>query len=165
MFLAIGVGVAACGAASARNTSIPECGAWPTPFVQHKPFIFTDPRSGLTLTVESDNRHVTATAPNGKVRWRRNLFADPKMKAAYVPPPDIEGQPRLSMKTWNQRVQWQIDHESIDRIGPVPECEIKRIDHHLSPMYRGHYIRAGSGMHIFYLLDATTGDIVVEMVN
>ena len=39
------------------------------------------------------------------------------------------------------------------------------IDHDRAPPFHGYYIRAGSGTHMTYLLDANTGDIVVDMIN
>ncbi len=58
-----------------------------------------------------------------------------------------------------------IDHLSIDRIEVLPECALAIVDHHMPAQFRGHYIRAGSGTHIFWLLDAETGDFLVEQIN
>src|SRR5579864_5869670 len=49
-------------------------GDWTTPFANGQPFLLKDPRSGSFLYVESDNRHMSAIAPDGTLLWHRNLF-------------------------------------------------------------------------------------------
>jgi hypothetical protein len=44
------------------------------------PFSYKDLHTNITLQVEPDGRHVTATSPEGKVLWRRNPFVDAKMQ-------------------------------------------------------------------------------------
>ncbi len=41
-----------------------------------KPLIFRDPVTQNYFYVESDGRHVTAFAPDGRILWHRNPFVD-----------------------------------------------------------------------------------------
>jgi hypothetical protein len=141
--------------ARAVEPSIPKCGTWFEPFTAHQPYLMNDPRSGLMLYVESDGRHVSAITRQGKILWHRNVFDDPKLEKGFPPPPLIDGKNHFSAREY-------FSHQVIERIGPVPDCEIPAIDQ--GPA--GHYIRTSSGgNHIFYLLDATTGDFVIDEIN
>lgn len=42
---------------------------------------------------------------------------------------------------------------------------VRFIDHELPSVFKGHYVRAGSGTHIFWLLNAKTGDFKMEQIN
>lgn len=138
---------------------------WPKPFPAGQPYLLNDPRSGLLLYVEGDGRHMAAITRDGKILWHRNLFADPRLERILVPPPPIEGQPTPSPEQWRQHVRSFLSHLSIDRIGVEPDCWLHYIDHDLPPQLRGHYIRAGSGTYIFWLIDAKTGDLQMEEMN
>ena len=82
--------------ACAGDQGTPKCSAWLEPFPIHQPYLITDPRTGLMLYVESDNRHIAAITRDGKVVWHRNLFDDPKIRGSFVPPPPLPGEEPLS---------------------------------------------------------------------
>ena len=117
------------------------------------------------LYVESDGRHMAAITPDGKIVWHRNLFSDPRLERQFPVPPQIEGEPSLSSEEWGRREHSYVAHLSIDRIGIEPDCMVRIMDHNLPPSFSGHYIRAGSGTHIFWLLDAKTGNFQMEEIN
>jgi hypothetical protein len=117
------------------------------------------------LHVESDGRHMSAITRNGMILWHRNLFDDPRLEYVFPAPPQIEGEPPVSGGEWRRHMRSYVGHLSIDRIGVEPDCALRFIDHDLPPQFRGHYIRAGSGTHIFWLLDANTGDFQLEEIN
>lgn len=137
----------------------------PEPFARGQPFLLNDPRSGLSLRLESDGRHMKAITRGGKILWQRNLFDDPKLERMFPPPPQIEGEPSISNAEWRRRMHSYVGHLGIDRIGIEPDCARNLNDHHLPALYRGHYIYAGSGTHIFWLLDAKTGDLRIDHIN
>jgi hypothetical protein len=155
--VAAGLSAQAASAACAR--------VWPEAFARGEPFSLNDPRSGLMLYVEGDGRHMAAIARDGKIRWHRDLFGDRKMRLLFIPPPQIEGWPSPSRKQLQQQARSFASHLRIDRIDSEPDCMLGFIDHDLPAAFRGHYIRAGSGTHIFWLLDAMSGDIQMEQVN
>jgi hypothetical protein len=160
--------VLACAGAAGgpASASSPACApAWPEPFARGAPFLLNDPRSGLTLYVESDGRHMAAITRDGQILWHRDVFGDPKMQLQFVPPPPIEGWPEPSPKQLRQQARSFAAHLGIDRIESEPDCMLRFIDHDLPLAFHGHYIRAGSGTHIFWLLDAASGDIQMEQVN
>ena len=148
--------------AYAGDTGIPKCGSWPEPFPANQAFVFNDPRSGLILYVESDHRHMAAVTHDGKLLWHRNLFEG--LKGA-PPPYQLPDEPTISRAEGEKRVRAVLAHLTIDSIGPVPDCAMKAVDHDMALPFRGHYIRAGSGTHMTYLLDAKTGDIIVDIIN
>ena len=148
--------------AHAGDTGIPKCGSWPEPFAANQPFVSDDPRSGLILYVESDHRHMAAITHDEKLLWHRNLFEG--LKGA-PPPYQLPGESPISAAEGQKRVRAHLAHLTIDSIGPVPDCAMNAIDHDMAPPFHGHYIRAGSGTHMTFLLDAKTGDIVVDMIN
>jgi hypothetical protein len=115
------------------------------------------------LYVESDGRHMAAITREGKIAWHRNLFDGLKPESVFVPPPRIEGELGFSDEEW--RRYSDVSRLSIDRIGIEPDCVLRFIDHDLPPHLHGHYIRAGSGTHIFWLIDAKTGDLQVQEIN
>jgi len=41
-----------------------------------KPMTYKDPRTSVSIYVESDGRHIAAIAPNGKLLWVRNPFEE-----------------------------------------------------------------------------------------
>jgi hypothetical protein len=124
-----------------------------------QPFVLNDPRSGLILYVESDGRHIAAITRDGKMRWHRNLFDDPRLPGLFPAP--IE-RPAKAVREWQQSY---IAHEAIDRIGIETDCVLRlRNQGHDPARFRGHYIRAGSGTHITWLLDAKTGDFQLENI-
>ena len=146
----------------AGDTGLPKCGSWPEPFAANQPYVFKDPRSGLMLYVESDNRHMAAITRDGRLLWHRNLFEG--LKGA-PPPYQLPDEPPISTAEGQKRVRAYLARLTIDSIGPVPDCAMNGIDHDRAPPFHGYYIRAGSGTHMTYLLDANTGDIVVDMIN
>ena len=129
------------------------------------PFLLHDPRSMLTLSVESDGRHMSAITNEGKLVWHRNLFDDPKLVRLFPQPPQIPGERPVSPEEWDRKMQSYVAHLGIDRIGIEPDCMVRFIDHDLPLHIHGHYIRVGSGTHIFWLLDAKTGDFQMEEIN
>jgi hypothetical protein len=55
------------------------------------PMSYKDPRTSITLYVESDGRHVVAIDSNGKLLWIRNPWEDPPAFCPYrTPRPVIE---------------------------------------------------------------------------
>jgi hypothetical protein len=44
------------------------------------PLTYTDKQRGVTYRVESDGRHVSASAADGKLLWRRNPFVEAQME-------------------------------------------------------------------------------------
>jgi hypothetical protein len=159
-FLAYGI---ATGPSTYAGASQPvSCpGVWPEELPVGQPFVLSDPRSGLTLNLEKDGRHMAATNRQGKVIWHRDLFSGVNPDEVFGPPPHGF----LSENEWTQRRNAEFAALSIDRIGIEPDCALSFIDQMYPPRLRGHYIRAGSGTHIFWLLDATTGDFQMEEVN
>ena len=154
------------GASALATAGVNTCqGVWPEPFPAGQSFLLNDPRSGLMLYIESDGRHMAAIAREGKVLWHRNLFDDPRLERMFPPPPQIEGEPPVSAEEWHRHMHSYVGHLTIDRIEIEPDCALHYIDHDLPPQLRGHYIRTGSGTHVFYLLDAKTGDFQMEEVN
>jgi hypothetical protein len=152
--------------AHAGDSGVQACSfAWPEPFALHQPYLLNDPRTGLMLYVESDGRHVAAITREGRILWQRNLFDDPKLESEIPPPPDFPGEPPFSDEKGIQWVRSYLGRLVIDRIGAVSDCEMQIIDRVAPPLFHGHYIRAGSGTHIFYLLDAKTGDFLVDQIN
>jgi len=157
--------IASNTSAVAEDTASTRCQSTaPEPFTVGQPFLLNDPRTGLMLYVESDGRHVTAITRDGKVRWHRNLFDDPRLASELVPR-QFPGLPPPSAEAWQEWAKQYLGSLSIDRIGVVPDCGIDEIDHHLPPQFRGHFIFAGSGTHIEYLLDARTGDMHEYVTN
>jgi len=130
-----------------------------------QPFVLNDPRSGLILYVESDGRHMAAITHEGEMLWHRNLFSDPKLERLFPPPPAIEGEQPVSSEDWRRKMHSYIAHEVIDRIAVEPDCVLRLRNKGRYPArFRGHYIRAGSGTHITWLLDAKTGDFQLENI-
>jgi hypothetical protein len=138
---------------------------WPEPFSFGQSFILNDPRSETTLYLESDGRHMRATTREGTIVWRRNLFGDPKIERLFPPPPAFPGQPDVSPEKWRGKMHAYVSQLRIDRIGIEPDCMVRFIDHELPSVFKGHYVRAGSGTHIFWLLNAKTGDFKMEQIN
>jgi hypothetical protein len=159
--------VANAGSAQASEYQAGRCqGTLPEPFPAHHSFLLNDPRSGLMLFLESDGRHLAAITHDGKIVWQRNLFDDPKLEMSISPPPTLPGEKPMSDHETQRWMQSYWRGEYIDRIGVVSDCETQIIDHrYTSRLLRGHYVRAGSGTQIFYLLDAKTGDFMVEAIN
>ena len=56
-----------------------------------KPLTFIDPKSRVLYYVESDGRHVSAIAPDGKLLWHRNPFVDAKLQPYRFTKPVIIG--------------------------------------------------------------------------
>jgi hypothetical protein len=48
-----------------------------------KPFTYKDPKTGILLYVESDNRHVTAIDPDGKILWERDIIKEENISQNY----------------------------------------------------------------------------------
>lgn len=163
--------ILACGMVTgistrAGDTGRENCpGILPEPFIIGQPFLLNDPQSGLMLYVESDGRHMAAIKREGQILWQRNLFDDPRLETEFPPPPPFLREPPLSTGKWRRQINSYVSHLSIDRIGVVSDCEMHVIDHVFPVQVHGHYIRAGSGTHIFWLLDARTGDFQMEEVN
>jgi hypothetical protein len=141
------------------------CLSKPALIPKHGPFLLNDPRSGLVLYVESDGRHMAAISRDGKLVWHRDVFSDPRLPRYFPPPPPLFGEPMISDKTWLERMHSYVGQLSIDRLGIVPDCLVHSIDHNRNPRYRGHYIVAGSGTRLTYLIDAKTGDLVLDAIN
>lgn len=153
----------------AENSTNKACSSVsPEPFAIGQPFLLADPRSGLTLYVESDGRHMSAITREGKFLWHRNVFDDPKLENMLAPmflmPQEMEGKPGPSEKEWRQQARSLLSKLSIDRIGLEPDCALPVIDH-WHPLFRGHYIRAWSGTMFMWLLDAKSGDLMMEGQN
>jgi hypothetical protein len=161
LLLAFGLATGSAAYAQGEPASCP--GAWPQEFPAGQPFVLRDPRSGLTLRVEKDGRHMAATSRQGKVIWHRDLFSGLNPDEVFGPPPP--GWFLMSEKEWTKRRNAEFAALSIDRIGIQPDCALPFIDNMYPPRLRGHYIRAGSGTHIFWLLDATSGDLQIELRN
>ena len=136
----------------------------PEPFMIGQPFLLRDPRSGSFLYVESDGRHMSAIAPDGSLLWHRDLFGN-QIQKFFIPPPNIEGEPSPSPKELRRQAQLWANHLRIDSVGVEPDCALQFIDHKLPPQFRGHFIRAGSGTHIGWFIDAKTGDIQMAEIN
>jgi hypothetical protein len=135
------------------------------PFAKNPPFLLNDPRSGLMLYLESDGRHMSAIARDGKIAWHRDLFDDPRLPYAFPPPPQIVGEPQISDAQWLRKMRAYVGKLSIGTGQVVSECEAQAIDHsYSSPLFRGHYISLDGG-RIEFLLDAKTGDILVGAMN
>lgn len=162
IFLVFTCGISLGCSAFAGNDGSPKCESALRTFPDNLPVVLNDPRSGLLLYVESDNRHMAAITRDGKILWHRNLFEG--LKGA--PPPYIlPGEAPPSRAEQQRRVRAYLERLTVDRIGPVPDCAVHSIDHEMAPPFRGHYIQLGSGNHLSYLLDAKTGDIIVDMIN
>lgn len=164
VMLVIACGIAATTSASAEK-AIKCTRPWPEPFAASQSFVLDDPRSGLAIHVESDGRHLSALTREGKVIWHRDIFNDSRLERIFPPPPQIPGQPSISNEQWARRMHGYVAHLSIDRISAVPDCMVQIVDHDYPAPLKGHYILAGSGTHIFWLLDAKTGDLKVEQIN
>lgn len=137
---------------------------WPEPFPAGKPFLLHDPRSGLILRIETDGRHMAGINRQGKVIWRRDIFSDPNRYRLFPPPPALPGEPSISDSERTRRMKTYVARLSIDRIGITPDCAVRFTDR-LPRRFRGHYIRAASGTHISWLLDAATGDLQMDVMN
>lgn len=162
------IGCASAGATRAHSETVAPktCTApWPEPFAANRPFNLHDPRSGLALRLEGDGRHMSATTREGQVVWTRDLFSDPNLIRMFPPPFQIQGEPPVSIKTQERQTRDYIAHLGIDRLAIVPDCMVTIIDHDFPAQIKGHYILAGSGTHIFWLIDAKTGDLRMEQVN
>ena len=147
-------------------------------FAEGKPLVLKDPRTALLLYLEADGRHMAAITPAGKILWHRNLFDDPKMGNLEPPPiqilPPHGGQippePPVTPEEWRNGAAARAARLSIDRLWIEPDCALPEIDQpdfhgqYISP-YRGHYIFAGSGTHMLWLLDAKTGDLRLYGIN
>jgi hypothetical protein len=48
----------------------------PSPLPPIKPFTYVDPATRIIFYVESDGRHLSAIAPDGKILWARNPYID-----------------------------------------------------------------------------------------
>ena len=53
------------------------------------PHTYRDPNSGVIFYVESDGRHVSAIAPDGKILWNRDPFADAHLAVYRTKTPRI----------------------------------------------------------------------------
>jgi len=164
VFFLFGCFVAAGLCKSAANAGEMNCrSAVPEPTAGRH--VFNDPRSGLILHLDMDGRHMSATTPAGKIIWHRNLFDDPRLERAFPPPIQVPGEPPASNAGWRRQVHAYVSSLSIDRIALVPDCEKDYIDHHYPRMFRGHYVALGSGTHMSYLLNARTGDFLIDTIN
>ena len=134
------------------------------PFAAGQPFLLRDSHTGLLLYVESDGRHMSAIAQNGKILWHRNLFDDARLARSLVPT-GFPGQRPLSTEEWRLWAKSYLNSLSIDRVAVFPDCALHYIDHVLLPQFHGHYIYAASGGHVEYLLDAKTGDFLEFLTN
>ncbi|MBS0471664.1 MAG: hypothetical protein JSR60_11375 [Proteobacteria bacterium] len=160
-------GIALTNPAKAEDADHGKCDEnWPEPPATGVlPQVLRDPTTGLTLYLESDGRHMAAIAHDGSILWHRNLFDDPKIERYFMPPGPLPGEAPSSLKDWQRSMHAYVESLGIDRLEIVPDCARASIDHSLPTQFRGHYIRAGSGTHIFWLLDARTGDFQLEAIN
>jgi hypothetical protein len=171
--LAVHVAGAIIGLCLVADTASSEVGTYPEPgcaiapskqIIEHQPFALNDPRTGLILYLESDRRHMTAKTRGGRIVWQRNLFCDPRLQWELGPPSiQLPGEPPLSKAKFRQQRHAIAAKLYIDRIGVVSDCEAHLIDR--NRVFRGHYIRAGSGTKYEYLIDAKTGDFLIGEIN
>lgn len=112
-------------------------GTWPNK-ISGEAYAFFDPRSGITLYLESDRRHIAAISPAGKLLWLRDPFAD-----AHLEP-------------------YRTAHPRIVQFAPFQECEIQL---RKMPVLRDHFIFVGFDSSQFGSLDALTGDFIFEGQN
>lgn len=54
-----------------------------------RPVIYRDASTGITLTVESDGRHIVATNGHNETMWRADPFSDTKLKLYRTVSPRI----------------------------------------------------------------------------
>jgi hypothetical protein len=106
---------------------------------------------------------MSAKTRDGVTVWRRDIFADATL--AFVPPPRFENEPPLSLKELREMERSYIASRRIDRMGIEPDCMFKIFDRERPSQYKGRYILAGDGTHEYYLIDAKTGDLVLEEIN
>lgn len=138
----------------------------PHPVAPHQPLSLNDPRSGLTLSLASDGRHMTAKTRGGKIVWQRDLFADPRLEWEIGGPPDIQlpGEPHLSEARQHQKLRAYIAKLSITGMRVVSDCEAQQLDR-TQPLFWGHYVAAWSGARYTFRLDANTSDLLVSDKN
>jgi hypothetical protein len=120
----------------------------------HQPFLLKDPRSGLMLYLESDQRHMAAIARDGKIAWHRNVFDDRRWEYFYPPKFQIPGEPLISDEKYNRNRRAYIESLYVNQMSVASDCEAHLIDYGDTPL-QGHYIRIGPGF-----LDAKTGDVI-----
>ncbi len=166
MILSIVAVVVSGTSASATGPISRNCNSvFPEPFAAGQPFVLKDPRTGLTLHLESDGRHMKAIARDGRVVWYRDLFSNPALEKEFLQPPPFQGKHSVSPKEWRRQQHVYLAQQKIDRLGIEPDCMVHFIDRNLPASFKGHYVRAGSGTHIFWLLEAQTGDFKMEEIN
>lgn len=114
------------------------CSARPPYIGDLKTYALKDPRSGLTLRLEADKRHIAAFGADGKMVWRRNPFTE-KIREPY-----------------------RTSHPVIARMGVLPNCVARYIQR---SQQRDHLIAIEFNSSQFGSLNAQTGDFIFEGQN
>ncbi len=126
--------------------------------------MLNDPRTGLMIYVESDGRHASALTRKGTILWHKDLFGEP-LPGLYVPPPVLSGEHPQTVSEDRRAEQAIRAKLVIGGIAVVSDCTARAIDDgHYPRAFPGHYIAVGAG-HYGFLLDAKTGDFLLEAVN
>lgn len=162
--LALMLGAVTALPAHAASPAANACkGVQPEPFPRGQPVAVNDPQSGVSLHLDSEGHHMTAIDRGGKVLWQRDPFDDPRLIRRMPPLPQIAGVP--TVRHWKRSMRSHFAQIGIDRIVIEPDCQRAMIDREFPKPLHGHYILAGSGTHLAWLIDSRTGDMQLEAIN
>jgi hypothetical protein len=129
------------GAAAVRR--LPSYVPWdPT---RARSMVYKDPRSSISLYVETDGRHVAAINADGKLLWVRNPYEESGFCPYRTPRPVI----------------WSIDPEPADHIYPALAQLIKKTGGNAN----SNFVSIKFDSSQFGVLDEMTGDFFGEGQN